>query len=93
MTRFGGSPGVVDSTLNVGGRVVTIVGVTAPGFRGLEPGGRVDITLPMSVMALDAPTFFEATDGWTSLVLVGRLAPGVAEPRAIAAVDRRSLGR
>ena len=87
MTRFGGSPGVVDRTLNVGGRVVTIVGVTAPGFRGLEPGGRVDITLPMSVMALDAPTFFDATDGWTSLVLVGRLAPGVAEPRAIAAVD------
>jgi predicted permease len=87
MNRFGGSPNVLDRTLNVSGRVVSIVGVTATGFRGLAPGGRVDITLPMSVMALSEPAFFDATDGWTSMVLVGRLAPGVSEPRAVSAVD------
>ena len=87
MNRFGSNPNVLDRTLTVSGRVVSIVGVTAPGFRGFSPGGRVDITLPMSVMALTEPAFFGATDGWTSMVLVGRLAPGVDKARAVSAVD------
>jgi hypothetical protein len=44
--RFARSPHVIGQTLSIGGRPVTIVGVTAPGFHGLVSGARLDITLP-----------------------------------------------
>src|SRR5687767_14223284 len=36
--RFGRDPEILGKTLVVGGRTVTIVGVTAPGFEGMQPG-------------------------------------------------------
>jgi predicted permease len=86
--RLGRDPEVIGKTLTVGGQALSIVGVTAPGFAGLTPGRRVDLTLPMSVMALDTPKFFDDHTGWIGLVVVGRLAPDVREAEAAAAVDR-----
>ncbi|MGH7468668.1 MAG: ABC transporter permease, partial [Longimicrobiales bacterium] len=85
--KFGRSPDVIGRTLSIGGRVLTIVGVTAAGFHGLEPGARLDITLPMFVRALDHAEFLTARDGWTSLTLVGRLQRDTREARARAAVS------
>ena len=85
--RFARDGGVIGKTLTIGGRAITIVGVTAPGFHGLVSGRRFDITLPMSTKALDDPAFLDARDGWTSLTLVGRLAPDVTEAMALATVD------
>jgi predicted permease len=46
--RFGGSPEVIGRTLTFRDRVYTIVGVTPAGFRGLQPGREVDVTLPIT---------------------------------------------
>jgi predicted permease len=85
--HFAGSPHVIGRTLAVDDREVTIVGVTAPGFHGLNAGSRFHLTLPMSVMALDEPKFFDAHDGWIGLTIVARLAAGVSEAGALAATD------
>ena len=75
--------------LTVRGRPVTIVGVTAPGFHGLVAGSRagIDITLPISVRALDDSRFLDEHGGWMPLVLVGRLKPGISESQALSATD------
>ncbi len=87
ITRLGGRADVVGQPITVDDRTVTIIGVTAPGFHGLNAGGRFHIALPMSMMALDSPRFFDTYDGWVGLNIVGRLAPGVSESQAQAAVD------
>ena len=78
---------MIGQPLIVDGHTLSIVGVTAPGFRGLSPGRRVDITVPMSVMALDTPEFLNDHDGWVGMVIVGRLAPHVRDTEALAAAD------
>ena len=87
--RFGRSPDVIGKALTVRGRPVTIVGVTAPGFHGLVAGSRagIDITLPISVRALDDSRFLDDHGGWMPLVLVGRLKPGISESQALSATD------
>jgi predicted permease len=85
--RFGRSPAVLGETLLIRGRAVTIVGVTAPQFYSLEPGLRADVTLPMSMRALDQPGFLDDHTGFISLKIVGRLRPAISENQARAAVD------
>ncbi len=85
--RFGRSRDVLGQTLSVGGRTVTIVGVTAAGFRGLVPGTSIDITLPLSMYVLDDTTFLDAVDGFTSMPIVARLRHDTSEPQALAAAD------
>jgi predicted permease len=77
--RFGRDSSVLGRTLSVGGRSITIVGVTAPDFHGLIAGNRVDITLPLSLRALDNPAFLTDRESWISLRLVGRLKPGASQ--------------
>lgn len=74
--RFGRDQNVLGRTISIDGRSITIIGVTAPGFHGLMPGTRVDITLPMSMRAESDPSFLTARDRWISLRLVARLRSG-----------------
>jgi predicted permease len=87
--KYGGGAArdVIGKTLMIRGRAVEIVGVTAPGFHGLYSGSPVDVTLPISVRALDEPEYFDARDGWTSLTLVGRLADASGHAQARAAAN------
>jgi predicted permease len=87
VTRFGGRADVLGQMLTVADRPVTIAGVTGPGFHGLTAGERFQITLPMSVMALTTPRFFDDNESWVGLTIVGRLAAGVRETQALAAVE------
>jgi macrolide transport system ATP-binding/permease protein len=87
ISRFGGRADVLGQTLSIADRPVTIVGVTAPGFHGLTAGERFQVTLPMSARALDAPRFFDDNETWIGMTIVGRLASGVREPQALAAVE------
>jgi predicted permease len=80
--RFGRSPDVLGKTLTIRGRAMT-----APAFYSLEPGLRVDVTLPISIRALDQAGFLDDHGGFISLKIVGRLRPGVSETQALAAVD------
>ena len=85
--HFNRAPDVLGKTLVANGHTVTIVGVTAPEFTGPTPGTRPDITLPLSVRVLDEKEFLDQHDTWTSLAIVARLKPGIAESQALAAAD------
>jgi predicted permease len=81
--RFDADPGVLGRTLLVNGAPHTIVGVTPPEFFGLQVGRRVDVTVPMDVGAE------MKRRGWFSMPLLVRLAPGISEARAQAALQAR----
>ena len=85
--RFDRSPDAIGKPITVNGRVLTIVGVTAPEFTGLVPGVWPDITLPLSIRALEEPEFLDTHETWTSMPIVARLKPGVSEAQALAATD------
>jgi predicted permease len=81
--RFGADARVLGRTILVEGEPHTIVGVTSPEFFGLQVGRRVDVTTP-----LDAQAEMKR-QGWFSMPLIVRLAPGVGESRARAALEAR----
>ena len=85
--RFARDPQVIGQTLLVGGRPVTVVGVTAAGFEGMAPGRPIDITLPLSMRIRDEPEFLTELDSWTSMPLVVRLKPGVDVRQAQAVIE------
>ena len=85
--RFDRRPDVVGRTITVGGRPLTILGVTAGSFDGMDPGQRIDVTLPLSIRIADEPDFVSAHDTWTSMPLVARLKTGVTHAHAAAAVE------
>jgi predicted permease len=86
--RYDRSPDALGSRLVIGGHTVTIVGVTAPGFEGLQPGRSIEITLPLSIRVQDEPDFVTSIDSWTGMPLVARLQPGVTASAAEPVVDR-----
>jgi predicted permease len=90
--RFGRRPDVIGAQLEVDGQTVTIVGVTARGFEGLDPGEPRDLTLPLSMRALENPGFLTSMRTWIGMPLVVRLRPDVAEARAAAALDVEIAG-
>jgi predicted permease len=94
--RFNRSPDVIGKSVVVGHHPVTIVGVTSPGFEGLQPGRSIEITLPLSILIRDDPGFLTRTDTWTSMPLVARLRSGVVVEqgrRAIADTYRDFMAR
>jgi len=90
--RFGQNPDVLGRTLYVNGVPITIVGVSAEGFEGLEAGDSTDFWIPLQSRAElnawgnppeDGKTYI-ANPTWWCLRLVGRLAPGVSKAQAAA---------
>jgi predicted permease len=49
--HFAASPAAVGRTLQVNGLTLTVVGVTAPGFTGLDPLAGPDVFVPMAMQA------------------------------------------
>lgn len=91
--RFGGDRSVVGKKVVVNGLPCTIAGVTSPEFFGLQPGGAVDISLPLALQPVAVPrlgepdvSLFTATNQWW-LEAAGRLKPGVTEAQALANMD------
>jgi predicted permease len=74
--RFGRDPKAIGQTLVVGGQPVTIVGITARGFHGMRPGRRIEITLPLSMLAQQDRDFLTWPDSWYVMPIVVRLKPG-----------------
>jgi predicted permease len=83
---FNGDPTAVGEPLTLNGQDVTIVGVTPPGFAGLQMDSGVDLFLPISALPLVSGTPGISSRSW---YVVGRLAPGVTLDQARAEV----LGR
>ncbi len=67
---------------------MTVIGVTAPGYRGFDVGQRVDVLVPAMMKAQMTPTWNGLEDRrvlW--LQLVGRLKPGVTVQQAQASLQ------
>ena len=45
--RFGGDPAVIGRTVRLNGTLLTVVGITAPGFQGIDPASKADVFVPM----------------------------------------------
>ena len=80
--RFSRDPAVLGKSVRVGTQWVTIVGVTPPGFFGLQVGMPLDITLPM----MFAGTGLQSTQSWW-LSVIARPAPGASVEQARADLE------
>jgi len=80
---FGGDPRAIGEVLRVEGRPLTIVGVTPPGFYGLEADAGTDFFMPMATLRLIAGDPKRPVRGRNA---IGRLRPGVSLERARAEV-------
>ena len=83
--RFGGDPGIVGKQVLLDGQEATIIGVAQKGFQGTQFAVEEDGYVPLNMM----PT---ADKFWTdrtsrSLVVMGRLKPGVSLSQAQSSVN------
>src|SRR5256885_2294694 len=81
MSRFGGSPNVAGTSVLVNNVPVTIVGVLAPDFTGVEQAvdDAPDVSLPMALVSelnVQQPRTLMQPNFWW-LQVMGRLKPGV----------------
>ena len=77
---LGGTDAVVGHTLTVMEQPFTIVGVTPPGFMGVEIGRGFDVALPLCSAALWESRLDQRDRWW--LTVIGRLKPGWTIARA-----------
>ena len=77
-TRFGADPAVIGTTMVVNGHTFTIIGVTEPGFDGIELGRPTQVWVPLMMKAQLTPGWNGLDDRRFSWVRVfGRMKPGV----------------
>jgi len=92
-TQFGADPGIVGRTVRINNHPLTVVGVTAPDFRGTYGGAAFDVWVPLSMILQMGALNTWAADDWNArfLNVIVRLKPGVTigqareEARVIAA--------
>jgi len=91
--EFGGAADVTSRTIRLDGAVFPIIGVTQPGFSGVEVGRRLDVFMPICSRPLikKATPALDRRDWWW-LAGFGRLAPGVTIEQATAELASRSAG-
>src|SRR5262245_12328151 len=81
--RFGADPAVIGKTVSAENRPVIIVGVTAPGFFGIQPGEHPDLWW----LARQTRFKWLKRDRWSFLHLMGRLPAGANRAQAQAELD------
>ena len=88
LRRFAGDASVIGRTVRLNSYPVTIIGVTEPGFIGEVVGDRIDVWVPMMMepQLMPGRVFLENPD-IASLLLIGRLKPGVSMLQAKANLD------
>ncbi|MFP4624740.1 MAG: ABC transporter permease, partial [Gemmatimonadota bacterium] len=88
-SQLGGDPDVLNSTVIVNGRPLTVVGVAARGFDGATLGANPDVFIPLTMRGeLDPlPTDYQDRRGYW-LYAFGRLAPGTSLRQAEAAINQ-----
>ena len=90
--RFARNPDVLGKTIYVSAVPITIIGVAAQGFEGLDAGASADFWIPFQnrpeLNVLSNPPedgkIYINNPTWWCLRLVGRLAPGVTRQQAVA---------
>lgn len=93
---FDADPDMAGKPVTLNGRRFTVVGVSAPGFRGHTTDEGYDIWVPLAMFAVAAPGSLASIDSrvWRWLRVVGRLASGVdlAQAQAEMTVLARQVG-
>jgi predicted permease len=86
--RFGGSVKILNTDIRVNGHPMTVVGVAAPRFVGVESTNPTDMFVPLMMKAEMTPTWNDL-DSWRSrwATVMGRLKPGVSRDAAAAAMN------
>jgi predicted permease len=83
MRRFGGDSSVLNQTLSLNGHPMTIVGVSARGFEGVQIGAPPDVMVPVTMKAQMTPTWDDLENRRSRwLTVMARLGPGVTRERA-----------
>jgi predicted permease len=90
-SRFAGDPAIVGQTIDLNGRRVTVVGVTGPGFRGVETMFFSDFWIPFSMrdsladVGMGGERLGDRSSQWLSAA--GRLRDGVSFESAAAELE------
>ena len=79
---FGSDPAIVGRTVALNGHAFTVVGVTAPGFRGSLAGLAFDVFVPITMQKAVMAGDRLPQRGNSFLEVIGRLAPGASIARA-----------
>ena len=92
-SQFGGNASAVGSKLTLDGHPVEVIGVTPPGFYGVEVGRAFNVAVPIcSEAAIDGEyKVIDRRDGWW-LAIIGRLKPGWSAAKANAQLESISPG-
>src|SRR5208282_2273989 len=93
--RFSRNPEVIGQAIYVNGVPLTMIGVAAPNFYGVESGGHsTDLWTPLQnrpELAAwgmpEATNTLYGTPNWWSLMLLVRLRPGVSQEQALARMN------
>ncbi len=84
-TRFSGAADVLGRTLEVNGRVVSVVGVMSADFHGVNL--ETDLWAPLGMISLVGRSDFLESRGTRFLGVIGRLAPGLTPEDAEREMD------
>ena len=86
--RFGGQSSVLNQGVRINGHPMTIVGVAARDFNGIEMSSAVDVFVPLTMKGQMTPTWNDL-DNWRSrwVNVMGRLKPGVSHEQAAAGLN------
>jgi predicted permease len=83
LRRFGGNPAALNQTIVINGHPLTIVGVSAPGFNGLQVGSNADVMVPLMMKAQMTPTWNDLDNRRSRwLNVMARLKSGVSAEQA-----------
>lgn len=89
---FASDPAALGRVITINGVPFTIVGITDPGFRGLEVFSPPDLWVPISTWPEIAPSGFDRLDletrNWSWLRVFARLKPGVEPAQGEASLNR-----
>lgn len=83
--RFGSDPSVLNRTIRLNNQLFTVVGVSAAGFDGLDPGRSPDIRVPITMVSTlvqfpGPPPLSNRGSRW--IQIFARLKPGIAPTAA-----------
>jgi predicted permease len=88
--RFASDPRVVGQSVAINGRPMTVIGVAAPGFHGVEVGASVDVFLPLAMQPVIVPALPQGTLQNRRVMWLGsmaRLKQGLSREQAASGVN------
>ena len=77
--HFGASPSAIGSTISLSNHPFQIIGVSSPGFYGVEVGSKLDVAIPICTAdVFDGKVLRLDQRSWWWLRIMGRVKPGIS---------------